>query len=115
MKSLIIRKRLKGYILTHVDDFLIVACKNVRNAIEEEISSIWKIRVPGDLDQFEKKLEKSVTFLSSTIRSHPTLGGFTMSQEEFIRDVLSTWEMLDCRSLTTPGEPASTVLPEEKR
>ena len=104
----------QGYLLTYVDDFLVVGCKNVRNAIEEEISRIWTITVPGDIDQFEKNLEKSVTFLSSTIRSHPTLGAFTMSQEEFIRDVLSTWEMLDCRPLTTPGEPVSTVLPQEK-
>ena len=37
-----------------------------------------------------------------------------MSQEEFIRDVLKTWEMSECRSLMTPGDPTSTVLPEEK-
>ena len=36
-----------------------------------------------------------------------------MSQEEFIRDVLKTWEMSECRSLMTPSDPRSTVLPEE--
>ena len=108
------KKKPQGYILTYVDDFLIIACKNVRNAIEEDISSVWKIRVPGDLDQFEKKLEKSVTFLSSTIRSHPKLGGFTMSQEEFIRYLLTTWEMSSCKSLATPGEPVSLELPKEE-
>ena len=70
--------------------------------------------MPGDLDQFDKELEKSVTFLSSTIRSHPTLGGFTMSQEEFIRYLLNTWEMSTCRSLATPGEPVPLELPKEE-
>ena len=36
-----------------------------------------------------------------------------MSQEEFIRDTLKAWEMSDCRPMVTPGEPTSTVLPEE--
>ena len=28
-----------------------------------------------------------------------------MSQELFVRDVLKTWEMTNCRSLVQPGEP----------
>ena len=37
-----------------------------------------------------------------------------MSQEEFIRDRLKTWEMSDCRPLMTPGESGTSVeLPEE--
>ena len=103
-----------GYLLTYVDDFIVVGPLNVRNAIEEEISRSWKVKVTGDIDQFdENNLEASLTFLSTTIRSHPTLGGFTMSQEEFTRDVLKTWEMSECRSMMTPGEPSSTKLPEE--
>ena len=31
-----------GYILTYVDDFLMVGPEDVRNVIEEEISRIWK-------------------------------------------------------------------------
>ena len=37
-----------------------------------------------------------------------------MSQEEFIRDFLSTWEMSSCRSLSTPGEPVPLELPKEE-
>ena len=36
-----------------------------------------------------------------------------MSQEEFIRDTLKTWEMSDCKPMVTPGEPISTQIPEE--
>ena len=36
-----------------------------------------------------------------------------MSQEEFIRDLLNTWEMSTCISLATPGEPVPLELPEE--
>ena len=36
-----------------------------------------------------------------------------MTQEEFISDLLKTWEMSNCRPMMTPGEPASTELPEE--
>ena len=36
-----------------------------------------------------------------------------MTQEEFVLDLLKTWEMSNCRPMVTPGEPASTELPEE--
>ena len=34
-----------------------------------------------------------------------------MSQEAFIRDVLKTWEMTNCRSLVVPGEETKVELP----
>ena len=37
-----------------------------------------------------------------------------MSQEAFIRDVLETWEMTNCRPLMAPGEPTTVELPEEQ-
>ena len=86
-----------GYVLTYVDDFLIVASNSVREAIEEEVSRTWKIKVIGDVNQFDpQNPDASLTFLATIIRSHPTLGGFTMRQELFIRDVLKTLEMSEC-------------------
>ena len=86
-----------------------------RNAIEEEISRVWKIRIEGQVKQFDNKNpEASLTFLSTDIRSHPKYGGFTMSQEAFVRDVLKTWEMTDCRPVMVPGNPTTVELPEEK-
>ena len=86
-----------GYLLTYVDDFLLIGPRHVRNAIEEEISRIWKIKVEGEVNQFDtKNPEASLTFLSTVIRSHPKHGGFTMSQEAYVRDVLNTWEFTDC-------------------
>ena len=71
-------------------------------------------KATGKVSQFDAaNLEASVTFLSTNIRSHPTLGGFTMTQEEFIRDFFETWEMSTCKPLFTPGEPAPTELQEE--
>ena len=103
-----------GFVLTYVDDFLVVGPRDVRNAIEEEISKIWQIKVTGDINQFDPdNFDASLTFLSTTIRSHPTHGGFSMTQEEFTRDVLKTWEMSDCRPVVTPGEPITTELPVE--
>ena len=32
-----------------------------------------------------------------------------MSQEAFIRDILKTWEMSECRHVLTPGEAGSTL------
>ena len=37
-----------------------------------------------------------------------------MSQEAFIRDVLKTWEMTNCRPVMVPGSPTTVELPEEK-
>ena len=37
-----------------------------------------------------------------------------MSQEAFIRDVLKTWEMTNCRSLVKPGEDTKVELPVEQ-
>ena len=97
-----------------MDDFLAVARIDVRNAIDEEISRTWKIKVIGDVSQFDiQNPEMSLKFLSTTIRSHPTLGGFTMSQEELVRYLLKTWEMSECRPFSTPGEASSVELPEE--
>ena len=69
-----------AYLLTYVDDFLMVGPRHVRSAIEEEISRIWKVRVECHVNQFDKENpEASITFLSTIIRSHPKHGGFTMS------------------------------------
>ena len=108
-------RRTYGHLLTYVDDFLIVGPANVRKAIEEEISRLWKVRIEGQVKQFDKhNPEASLTFLSTVIRSHPTRGGFTMCQEAFIRDILKTWEMADCKPLMVPGIPTTVELPEEK-
>ena len=109
------KRRTYGYLLTYVDDFLIVAPRHVRKAIEEEISRFWKIRIEGEVMQFDKQNpEASLTFLSTVIRSHPTRGGFTMSQEAFIRDVLKTWDMTDCKPIMVPGIPTTVELPVEE-
>ena len=61
-----------GYLLTYVDDFLLVGPSHVRSAIEEEISAVWKVRKEGQVLRFDKKHpEASLTFLSTDIRSHP--------------------------------------------
>ena len=76
------KRKTYGYLLTYVDDFLLVGPLNVRNAIEDEISRIWKIRIEGHVNQFdEANPDASLTFLSTVTRSHPKFGGFTMSQE----------------------------------
>ena len=73
--------------MTYVDDFLLIGPRHVRNAIEEEISMIWKIKVEGEVNQFDtKNPEASLTFLSTAIRSHPKHGGFTMRQEAYVRE-----------------------------
>ena len=67
------------------------------------------------VNQFDNKNpEASLTFLSTVIRSHPKHGGFTMSQEAFIRDVIKNWEMTNCRPLVAPGEVTTVALPEEE-
>ena len=51
-----------GYMLTYVDDFLMVGPTNILNAIEEEISRIWKYKSVPSIHQFDKKNpESSVT------------------------------------------------------
>ena len=81
------KRKTYGYLLTYVDDFLLVGPSHVRNAIEEEISRVWKIRIEGQVKQFDNKNpEASLTFRSTDIRSHPKYGGFTVSQEAFVRD-----------------------------
>ena len=63
------KRRTYGYLLTYVDDFLLVGPLNVRNAIEEEISRIWKIRIEGHVNQFDKaNPDASLAFLSTVIR-----------------------------------------------
>ena len=37
-----------------------------------------------------------------------------MSQEAFVRDVLKTWEMTDCKPAIAPGIPTTVELPEEE-
>ena len=48
------KRRTYGYRLAYVDDFLLVGPMNVRNAIEEETSRIWKIRIEGHVNQFDE-------------------------------------------------------------
>ena len=92
-----------------------VGPSHVRKAIEEEISRLWKIRIEGEFKQYdEQSPEASLTFLSTDIRSHPEQGGFTMSQEAFVRDVLKTWEMTECKPLLVPGTPTTVELPQEE-
>ena len=80
------KKQTYGYMLTYVDDFLMVGPDDVRKAIEEGISKIWKFELGNTVRQFDKaNLGASLTFLSIAIRSHPKFGGFTMSQELFIK------------------------------
>ena len=52
------KRQTYGYLLTYVDDFLLVGPLNVRNAIEEEISRICKICVEGHMNQFVGKIPK---------------------------------------------------------
>ena len=44
-----------GYLLTYVDDFLIAGTRPIRNALEEEISRIWDIKLTGNLDQMTEQ------------------------------------------------------------
>ena len=37
-----------------------------------------------------------------------------MSQEAFVRDVLKTWEMTDCKPVMVPEIPTTVELPEEE-
>ena len=61
-----------------------------------------------------QNLHESIVYLSTTIRPHPSGRGFTMSQAPFIRYLLKTWSMSDCRPVVTPGEVITTVeLPTE--
>ena len=53
-----------AYMLTYVDDFLIMGPRDVRNTIEEEISRTWTIKVTGEVNQFDiQNPEASLTFL----------------------------------------------------
>ena len=57
------KRKTYGYVLTYVDDFLLVGPSHVRKAIEEEISRFWKIRIEGEAKQYDKQnLEASLTF-----------------------------------------------------
>ena len=68
--------RAEAYLLTYVDDFLMVGPQYVRDAIEEEISAIWRARAEGQVNQFDKaNPDASITFLSTVIRSNPKYGG----------------------------------------
>ena len=49
------KRRTYGYLLTYVDDFLLVGPLHVRTAIEEETSRVWKIRIEGQVKQFDNK------------------------------------------------------------
>merc|ERR1712175_22200 len=61
------KRKTYGYLLTYVDDFLLVGPAHVRKAIEEEISRFWKIRIEGEVKQYDKKNpEASLTFLSTS-------------------------------------------------
>ena len=90
-----------GYILTYVDDFVIVAEKSLRRQFEEEISRHWKIKVTGSIDQDGS--ERVLTYLSTEIRTTSS-GGFFLDQEKFTNDLLKTWEHANCKSSSTPGE-----------
>ena len=88
---------------------------DIRKAIEEEISKIWDFKLGDTVRQFDKANPgASLTFLSTIIRSHPKFGGFTMSQELFIKDTIKLWNMENSRPAVTPGEVTTVPLPEEE-
>ena len=61
----------------------------------------------------EKDSGVSITFLYAVIREY-TNGGFTLDQESYTGDLLTAWNMLECRQCVTPGEPVGLELEDEK-
>ena len=74
------------------------------------------IRVTGSVEQYDfAKPDAQLTFLSTTIRSPPKDGGFLLDQELFIRYLLKTWELFECKPLLSPREVGCGVeLPSEE-
>ena len=99
-----------GYVLTYVDDFMMIAEKSLRSKFEEDISRHWKIKVTGSIDQDGSG--RSLTFLSMEIGTTSS-GGFFMNQEKFINDLSQTWKFVNCKPSCTPGVKGSSVSLEE--
>lgn len=98
-------KGLQMYLLVYVDD--VIVAHNSPTAMErllKKIQAEYNIRDIGPLAWF---LGVKVTHLSC--------GAIFLSQEKYLLSVLSRFNMLDCRSISTPGDYNSKIPPLDKQ
>ena len=96
-------RRVLGYLLSYVDDFLIAGADNTRDAVCDALKSIWSCKSTGSVRYGSRD---EATYLSSTIKA--TKDGYILHQQKFVEDLLKSWGMDECRPAATIGAEAMT-------
>ena len=97
------QRRVLGYLLSYVDDFLIAGADSTRAAVCDALKSIWSCKSTGSVRYGS---HDEATYLSSTIQA--TKNGYLLHQQKFVEDLLKSWGMAECRPAATVGADTMT-------
>ena len=98
-----------GFLVTYVDDFLILGGDALTDRVTDVIKQKWK---STEKPKVAYGSECSVEYLSVNITAYPT--GYFLDQTVYTQDLLAKWSMSECRAIGSLEEPGDAIEEDEE-
>ena len=98
-----------GYLITYVDDFLILGADPLIDKVTDVIRGQWKITEKPTVSIASGN---SVEYLSVNITATPS--GYFLDQTVYTKDLLSKWSMDECRAIGSLEDPGDNIEEEDE-
>ena len=98
-----------GFLVTYVDDFLILGGDALTDRVTDVIKQKWKIT---EKPKVSYGSGNSVEYLSVNITAYPT--GYFLDQTVYTQDLLAKWSMSECRAIGSLEEPGDAIEEDEE-
>ena len=98
-----------GFLVTYVDDSLILGADPVIGAVTNVIRAQWKITEKPTVSIASGN---SVEYLSVNITATPS--GYFLDQTVYTKDLLSKWSMDECRAIGSLEDPGDNIEEEDE-
>ena len=82
-----------GYVLTYVDDFMLIGSDAVVQGLRQALSSLW---TTSDQPTISRTSPGKVKYLSIDVE-YRSDGSITLTQHAYTRELLEKWGMKDCK------------------
>ena len=92
------------YLITYVDDFLILGPAPLIDKVTEVFKGQWKVT---DKPSVSYESGNSVEYLS--VNSTATPSGYFLDQTAYTKDLLSKWIMDECRAFGSLEDPGDAI------